>query len=507
MINLKRGTCLLLTGVIAFSVAVSGCGKNNDSASTQAKESNTVEEVKTQEQKSLEPVKLTLYSLIPEQQDQNEVFTAANKIIKEKINAEVEFNFVGPGAYDDKMKLMAASGEEFDVCFTSDWKNNYYQNVAKGAFLALDDILSENAPTLVKDVPQMFWEATKVNGKIYGIPNQQITARSSSVWFQKELLDGTGTKLEDIKTLDDVEAYTKKAKEQFGKIAQFPNFNYEQYYYGLQFIIDPKLPGAIRVKDNSAKVFNQFESEEWLEHLNRAVDYEAKGYYNKEFILPNTDIDATKTKAKDYSWGWEGTFKPGGDAECTARYGWTYVCKQMSEPILSTSGVVASLQAVGRTSKNPERAVMLIDLLNTDKVLYNTIVFGLDGKHFKKLGENRIELIPDSGYNTGRPWAVASTFNAYLLPGQPDNVWEQTKQINNNALVSPILGFVFDSTPVNVELSNCSNVYKEYEFINSGKVDLDKTQKEFLSKLKDAGVDKIIAEEQKQINAFLANKK
>ena len=43
---------------------------------------------------------------------------------------------------------MIASEEEFDLCFTSNWRNLYKTNVEKGAYLKLDELLETEAPKL-----------------------------------------------------------------------------------------------------------------------------------------------------------------------------------------------------------------------------------------------------------------------------------------------------------------------------------------------------------------------
>ena len=139
---------------------------------------------------SLPEVKLTWYFPGPwPQPEQDQVFAEVNKVIKAKINATVDFKPFSFGDYDQKMKVVIASGEPYDLAFTANWINNYAQNVAKGAFLPLDDLLAKYAPQSFANVPKTFWEATKVKGKIYGFVNQQISARTPSVGIPKDLAD------------------------------------------------------------------------------------------------------------------------------------------------------------------------------------------------------------------------------------------------------------------------------------------------------------------------------
>lgn len=68
-------------------------------------------------------------------------------------------------------------------------------------------------------------------------------------------------------------------------------------------------------------------------------------------------------------------------------------------------------------------------------------------------------------------------------------------------------GFVFDQTNVRTEIANCKAVYDEYWMALLLGLFGEDTQTEyqnFLTKLKDAGGDKIIAEKQRQINEWKA---
>ena len=70
-----------------------------------------------------------------------------------------------------------------------------------------------------------------------------------------------------------------------------------------------------------------------------------------------------------------------------------------------------------------------------------------------------------------------------------------------------ILGFSFDIEPVQTELSSCQAVVDEYLGpIARGSVDVDTELPKFLEKLEAAGVDKVIAEAQRQINEWKAAK-
>jgi putative aldouronate transport system substrate-binding protein len=77
------------------------------------------------------------------------------------------------------------------------------------------------------------------------------------------------------------------------------------------------------------------------------------------------------------------------------------------------------------------------------------------------------------------------------------------KQHNDSAIFSPAFGFTFNPDPVKTEVAAAMNVLNQYRVgIETGTLDPDKSLPEFNKKLKDAGLEKIIAEKQKQYDEW-----
>jgi putative aldouronate transport system substrate-binding protein len=80
---------VVLVLAMLFGMALAGCGNNggDENSTTQ-----TTDQTTTAAEQALEPVELTWYMCLnATQPDQDKVFEAANKMIKEKINATVKF--------------------------------------------------------------------------------------------------------------------------------------------------------------------------------------------------------------------------------------------------------------------------------------------------------------------------------------------------------------------------------------------------------------------------------
>ncbi len=443
------------------------------------------------------------------QKDQDMVFAEFNKQLKPKLNATIDFKPVAWGDYDQKMQAVIASGETFDLCYTANWINNFWQNVAKGAFLPLDDLLAKDAPKLKASIPAKLWNAAKVNGKLYGILNYQISAYTSGLMFPTNLLKKYNFDVTKVKKLEDMEPYLKSVTvgepdltAPFG-VANTPGstVGYVLAYLAMEEIGGRGVPGVILDNDLSLKVVNQFKTDRMMNWLKLERDWYTKGYIMKD-ALAVKDLNPNLSTGK-VGVSFVGTFKPGGDAEDAARLGYPVTEIAISPSYLQTGAAVATMHAISITSKNPDRAMQFMELMNSDVPQYNLLTWGLEGVHYKKTGPNRIEPVKDSGYYPSTAWEFASTFNSYLLPGQADDVWQKTKALNASAIPSVILGFAFNPEPVQSEMAQCASVIQEYwPALELGTVDPVKVMPEFLDKLDKAGAQKITDEMQKQLNAW-----
>ena len=164
---------------------------------------------------------------------------------------------------------------------------------------------------------------------------------------------------------------------------------------------------------------------------------------------------------------------------------------------------------VAQNSDHVEESVKLLNYINSKPEIMNTLVYGLEGENWEKVGEDKIKLLPK--YNEGATHMSAwNTGNAALLYKDervtPEQLAASEKGLKE-ATDSPLLGFNFNQEPVADEIANVNNVVNEYVAgLHTGTVDPEKVLPEFNKALKDAGIDKIKEEMQRQYDEFLKNK-
>ncbi|WP_167859184.1 DUF3502 domain-containing protein [Paenibacillus cymbidii] len=527
-------TRVAIASVVALSLLLSACSKNeskgnsaSSSPSPSASAAGSAKPSDSGKKTDLPPVELSWYLPISPQKDTALVEAEINKYLKDKINATIKLNFIDFGAYESKMNTMTATGEVFDMAWTANWGFDFTRAVAKGSFAEMDELLPKYAPELNKKL-EKYWNAIKIDNKIYGIPfNLTTVPQAQGVVLFKDLVDKYKFDTSKVKSLRDLEPFYDAVLKNEKDVTAIGTDN----THGGSFVnlFSPtwlqegafNTVGIIRLDDPNLKIVNQYDQPEVKEALKVARDWYQKGYFKKDVLAikdPEQDFIAGK-----YASNFAGV-APGWDAGMGSR--WKHPLVQVywenreQKPLATSTGLLSSMTAISKTSKNKERAMMFLNLVNTDPVLYNLLGFGIEGKHYKiikKVGDRPDQVLvgdPDgvdpkaNGYSHQLEWMFGDPWNAYQRSEASLGVSKLQQDWLAKAQVSPIFGWNFNGEKVADKLATVATVVSQYWIpLSIGAVDPDVELPKFLEKLKNAGADAIIAEKQKQLDAWKATQK
>ncbi len=451
--------------------------------------------------------------------DQDLVFAEVNKMVQEKINATIDFRPLTYADYNEKMSTVITAGDDWDICFSANWLLNYGLYAGKGAFKDITDMLPEYMPMTYKQVPQDFWNAAKIKGRNYSVINEQISARIADVTVPTEFLTETGYDLAkdfvpgDITSLD---PFLAKMHEKYPDKYFLTDISNQQEYLQQEWLNGFLTPGAIDVTAGNTTVINQFKSDAFKKLIADLRGFREKGYMdeNRRITIPTGGEGREESKAKLQTVAMNGTYKPGVDLITADMLGFPCTVIPSGKPLLTTGGIIATMMVVNQNSKNPERALQFLELLNANTEgtphnrFYDTLTNGIEGTHFTYTDDGHIQKTQQGidKYNIVLDWMFASNFQVTPAVGMDLNIWDETRKMNAEAATSPLCGFLFDAEPVKSEAGACSAVLQEYQKqFELGMVSEEDYQK-FLDKLDKAGADTIIAEMQKQVDAWLATK-
>ena len=189
--NQRILTCLLS---LTLLVGAAGCGSTSpapkDAVSEAVKETTSAQAVQSSEssatpspEKALEDVKLKFYFMGDKRAATDEVWSTIADKYRDTLHADFEVNFIPFGDYKDKLMMMAASGDDWDMNFDGYWLS-YPAMVLGGAYLDLNDLLDKYAPKLSATYKEQgVLSAATVDGKLMALPwTMKMNCRNYLLW-------------------------------------------------------------------------------------------------------------------------------------------------------------------------------------------------------------------------------------------------------------------------------------------------------------------------------------
>lgn len=452
--------------------------------------------------------------------DSGLVQDAINKIMLPRYGVTIKLNPIDSGAYDQKQKLAVAAGDVQDIVYSVPWINNYYVNVAQGALKPLDDLLKKSAPKTYASMSVQAWQATKVKGKIYGVLNQQPWTRPIGPRVRKDLAAKYGLDLTKLNTFSDLTPFLAavKAGEPSVTPIGYAQISDQGGPYSAQLlgyeIVDGVSTDAgvigVKADDPNLKVVNIATLPEFQQQVQLARQWYQAGYYPPE---PPGDQATANWRAGKYAMEIAVVHRD-STGQLKQTYGFDFLAKGLGPLILTTGGIIATMNNVSSTSKNPEAAMKALEALNTDVEVYNLICRGIAGKHYEVTdAKNKVIGFPagvtasNNRYNPQTSWMFGDLFNDFYSSEDVVGAWPLSLQDNKTATPSQALGFAFDPTNVKTELAQVQQAQQQYGYsLIMGRVDSVSGLRTYLSKLHDAGIDKVVSEIQHQLDSWKSSK-
>ncbi|MFD7159830.1 ABC transporter substrate-binding protein [Kribbella sp. NPDC059898] len=417
--------------------------------------------------------------------------------------------------YSQAMTLAMTADSESDVFFTAPWANDYYRNVGSGNLMALDDLLPKYAPKLWKSMPASVWDAARVNGKIYGVINQQRFPKLWGFVVQQKLAEQHHLDVDAVTSFAELEPFLAAVKQSGNGITPWATdlssdctvFHPELYGW------DPVASAygiAVRYDDAGLTAFNMYDTPEFRTACALIRGWQQKGY---AVASPPSqgDMNARMNAGRI-------AVNSGQVAPTNPQY-WQFPTLGKSlvpKPILNTDGVCATLNGIRHNASRPEQAIEFLELLNSDKDFYNLMCFGVEGKHYvftdKALGVVGLpagQTAATSKWNPNMDWAFGNQFNAYYrdLADAKAKRWQVEARVNAQAVVSKAIGFSLDTTKVKTQVATVSAAMGEYlKPLMNGLVDPGNGISTLLSRTEQAGLPAILKEVQAQLDKLKSAK-
>jgi putative aldouronate transport system substrate-binding protein len=440
---------------------------------------------------------------------QQEVTKAVEeKLAKDGLNIKLDFTYIPLSQYWNKVALIASSGEDYDIIWTH--ISNISNLVSKKALAPVNEALYNYGKDILENTPDYVFKQITINGKIYGIPRVMPMAENQSfVQIRGDLRKKYN--IQEIKNVEDIDKYFQvisrnepDMKPYFYDPGRFLLREYgDVALLGGEFL---EAPVYIDPEDEELKVKNTYQSDFFKNIIIKLREWQAKGYYTYSNYseIPNPEKAFCEGKiAATWSVILKQTeridlFKastPEGELENV------YLHPEKPKYMFSAADNILSVLS---NSSHVNESIAFINWVRSNQENYDLFSYGKKDINYKLEG-NAISydgIAPEHNYMSIN-WAWNDIkyyrFSRYISEDYANTL----KNWDKSSKYSPTLGFVPDLTPIKTEMAQLKAVNQQYLLeLYDPKVDWDTTMIKFNKKLKDAGIDNVIKEIQRQFDEF-----
>ena len=465
-----------------------------------------------------------------------EMLEQLNAILTEKVNAELEIYYIDWTDYLSVYNLTLAQmdGTVDLVGTATDWLDAW-PNAKNGAFLPLtEEMLQTYCPQTYASVSQEHWDLCKYNGDIYLIPEDNY-AQWTNHGFAYRLDWAKEAGLTDgVHSWEDLTTYFKYVKEAYPDITPWDSDG-TQYAtmvggwitsHSNYVAIDGLNAGAMwgGTKDDLYTIYSPYmtDTDSLVEFAKLMKEWDEIGVWKTD-VLNNT----VSQNRDDFRIGRVA-------AEQHHTQTWTDLCSPSSSNLIydetseyydedaetgffyfgeETGNVVAlsithGAMAISAASKNPERALMVYDLLRNDEDCYRLFNYGIQGKQWD-VNEEGLRIQPES-YNSDTD-AITTNFwwgrNDDLEIKDATKNWDAIDALyaeyDKIKIDYPYGQFIPDVDNIQSMINNISEIHTNYmKQIAFGKYSgtAEEIVAEYQAALQAAGIDEVTAELQRQID-------
>ncbi|MFV0344007.1 MAG: ABC transporter substrate-binding protein [Anaerocolumna sp.] len=469
------------------------------------------------------PVTLKMYLLGDRTADFDKVYDEVNKILKEKLNATIEVEFLSWSEHDTKYSLLFAGSENFDLIFTASAWGHYESTVAMGGFHPLtEEFVKTYAPDIWNVVPEVAWSQAEIDGSPYMVPNYQNEFGANVVAVRGDLMEKYG--YSEITSWDQLMAFYEDVATKETTITPLGTQGGGLLY---SYILDQKLdtiggaPGELFIYNNlevnDLNVTYSLDSEAFTNYFKLAKEMYDKGYWSPDSLATTEERQDGFLSGTAASMIWNmGSAKYYAKEANKAHPEWNCTIIDVSPTVQkAVNPYINNGMAINAASKNKERAMMVLNEFYTNTDIQDLTSLGIEGTHWEAVGEEEYKLL-DANANYGADnncnWGWINTeIRRTEYVENPDNVDTVSTEILDkwNADIKaehPYDGFSFNNANVSSETAAVSTVITQYytPLLLGMAGDVDTALAELRTQLDKAGIQNIYDEIKKQTEEYLA---
>ena len=440
------------------------------------------------------------------------------------INVDLEFIFFPWSDYADKIMTKMTAGEDFDLHLNAPWMH-MQQLIASEAIQPWDDLIDMYGPNIKREFDESLIKYNSFDGKIMGIPlADRVGAYTFTTIYRGDLAKAVG--MDSINSKAEMEEYWNRLRKQFpeiicltweasnhaGTLAYYEDGIPRTTYQFGQNNCFVQIPLGFDGKAQVDEILPIYEWEPFIRQVYKSREWYEAGIIEKD-IMAQTDQKGLMNSGRHAS----GSDEVGNEPLLRAAAPGAYTVYQVQKypDKKSVSDFKAwNFLCMNSKTKDPEIVTRWYDWIYADQANYDLLGLGIEGKHWVDKGNFTYDI----------PKGIDATQN-YRFPGyvliwnakfiKTSAQWPEgytalraIEADGDNFVMSELAGFTADLSAVEDEVAMCSALFPELIFtLTAGVIeDTEAGLANAKKQLEAAGYLKVVAEAQRQVKEFLANK-
>ena len=438
--------------------------------------------------------------------DAKEVITAANEVSREKIGVTVELEFQPT----EKINLMMASGEYYDMVFTSSWLNRFDKNASAGLYYDITDLVEKETPALYDSIGE-YWECAEIEGRIYGVPVLKDMGTENLFRLNADYFEGRkGMEIPEQMSFEDIEPYLKAYKEDFPDAypLEMSKSGMAGYLNFLERIVGGIVVIPYDQEGDKPYAIPFWECEELMERYRLLHKWYKAGYIHPDAAtIDSTATDKSIPVRAGVAWrGYQGYSNPDD-------WGFNVKTSIYDGPYLSRTSEQGAIFGICAACDEEHAVACLkyMELLSTDRSFRDILGYGIEGKHFEYLPNGTVLRLKtgQDRYNT-KLYQTGSVVNASVesasrtFLADPDQ-WEKVFEgYKTDGIYSRTKGFAYDPTPKEDIITAVTAIYNDYSTdLCTGTSDPDEVMPDIVRRMKAVGIDELLDDINSRLDAWL----
>lgn len=367
--------------------------------------------------------------------------------------------------------------DQLDIFLVTDYEMlTKYEDL--GYLSAIDTQISGSSKLIKSFVHPTLMSAGVISDKTVAIINQQLLGEATYMLVNRELLSKYYYHIDDI---------ADNSARNSSLLLNVENFildvKREEPDY-MPFVGDPEPVNVMYFTMNGEKsIFGNMiapEATRGTEFDPRHMLFENPRYtkYLKTYMtLKNAGCFASETFTPEDKFG-VGIMK--GTLLDVRAYEENYHILTVQAPQATTENIYNGMFCVSSFTKDIDRAVEILEHLNTKSDLRNLFGYGIEGTHYTIDKDGVLDVISED-YNMKLEY-TGNAFVAHAPEGEPADYWTLAREHNLGLVLSPFFGFELTEDMVDMELYNWAIEFSGEFFAELDKVKTDDEFDELLDK-------------------------